>query len=669
VDLATPFVPAVALPDAAPVATPAQAPTPSRGDQTLSGRLIALDGAGLSRLRVELLSGETVVAATESGSDGTYTLSGLAKGRYRLRVSGAGVVPAAIESVTAPARNIGVVVSRRVALAGRVVGGAPGPAVLEIASTSLAEPRRLSTAPDGSFALADLPEGRYRLSARRGSDAGELSDVARFGPGPFVPVEVRIGPASVVRGRVVSGEGGVAGAWLVLEPAEDEVTPRRARTDGTGAFRFDGVVPGSWTLDVEAAGVSLPARLPVDARAARETELTVTLVPATSIAGEIVDLAGQPIDGAEISLVGDDGTWSAATRARRRAWLEGRALGRSGKLIPAGELGVVLGPVPYPPPPGATQALLAERDASAPGERFASDASGRFVLTSVRPGQWRVRARHPDFAPGEAEVPAYGPARLVLRRGATLVGTVSDATGPRFGVRIAAGDEVVFSDEAGRFRLAHVLGDVTLRATPRGEPPVSRLVVVSDADEGKVLETSIVLGTPVASESGPVAAATTGDLELEVRDASTFGAIGDFAVELRGPGPTVRRRGKSGVMTVRELATGTWKLSVTARGFARREEPLVIAAAPPTRVRVELVQGATVGGTVYDEHGDAVAGAEVSCGGVSARTSGTGSFRLTGVPPGEAAVVASHDTRGRGETRVPLRGGDEVLTVEVRIGR
>ena len=71
--------------------------------------------------------------------------------------------------------------------------------------------------------------------------------------------------------------------------------------------------------------------------------------------------------------------------------------------------------------------------------------------------------------------------------------------------------------------------------------------------------------------------------------------------------------------------------------------------------------------TVYDAHGDVVRGATVESGGVRATTDVAGRFRLADVPPGDVAVRASHPAAGAGETLVPLRSGDEVLTLAIRL--
>ena len=78
--------------------------------------------------------------------------------------------------------------------------------------------------------------------------------------------------------------------------------------------------------------------------------------------------------------------------------------------------------------------------------------------------------------------------------------------------------------------------------------------------------------------------------------------------------------------------------------------------------------GATVAGTVYGRSGAPVAGARVECGLVAARTNRFGSFRLSGVPVGEVEVRASHPEEGGGAVTVPLHSGDEVLTLQIRLG-
>src|SRR5262249_58958197 len=65
------------------------------------------------------------------------------------------------------------------------------------------------------------------------------------------------------------------------------------------------------------------------------------------------DRGGAGIAGAVVEMVGADGRVlvSAVERARRAAWAAGTAAA-GGRLLPVGDLGVTIGPIPYPPPAG-----------------------------------------------------------------------------------------------------------------------------------------------------------------------------------------------------------------------------------------------------------------------------------------------------------------------------
>ena len=123
-------------------------------------------------------------------------------------------------------------------------------------------------------------------------------------------------------------------------------------------------------------------------------------------------------------------------------------------------------------------------------------------------------------------------------------------------------------------------------------------------------------------------------------------------------------------LSLAPLVPGTWRLTVEARGFATRVFDVEVRAGDvQTGVWLDMQVGATVGGTVYDEHGEAVSGATVTCGLVSTTTDRLGSFKLRGVYPGDVPVVVSHPTAGAGQLVVPLRSGDDLSTLEIRVAR
>jgi hypothetical protein len=224
---------------------------------------------------------------------------------------------------------------------------------------------------------------------------------------------------------------------------------------------------------------------------------------------------------------------------------------------------------------------------------------------------------------------------------------------------------VTFSDISGRYHIPHVTGRVTVRAGARGYASAQRELV---AEEGARLEESFSLAATGEPGAPPEADLPRGSITADLRDGQTLGPLLSFQVTARGPGgQVVERAGTRGELELGPLSPGRWTVTVEARGYASRAATVEVAAGEPTPLRVELTQGATIGGTVYSRRGEPVAGAEVTCGLARGKTNRNGDFRLAGVPAGDVVVRAAHPEEGRGELTVPLRNGDEALTLELRL--
>jgi hypothetical protein len=482
-------------------------------------------------------------------------------------------------------------------------------------------------------------------------DAAPAPDGA---PAPAPP------PGAVLVGRVVDLAGKPIGALVV---ATHESGAFRAATDPLGIFLLP-VPEGELTVDVHAGGF-----LPPSPRAARAGELVVfALDPGATVTGRVVDPAGFPVAGAELELDGEGRVVTAAERARRRLWAEGAtdAPTRS-RLLRVGELGVLLGKIP--PIPARPIERVAATGAG-PVNELVTAADGTFTVRAVPPGRWTLRVRHPDFADGASEPSAVPgpPIAVTLARGGEVTGRVTDPGGaPILGATVVVRDRagtraVVFTAGDGSYRHLHVRGDVAVRASARGFAAAERAVSVAEGGAETVDFSLAATGAPAAAPG------ETGAIAADLRDGSTLGPLLDFRVTARGPaGARVERTGTQGELALGPLAPGRWTLTVSAKGYAPRAVWVDVVAGEPTPVRIELTQGATIGGTVYGRHGDPVAGAEVSAGLVRAKTSSTGAFRLAGVPSGNVAVVATHPTEGRGAIQVPLRNGDEALTLAIRL--
>jgi protocatechuate 3,4-dioxygenase beta subunit len=491
---------------------PALAPRRGSGDQTLTGTVIDAGGAPVSSVSVSAepedraAPVEVVVAGT--GQDGAFTLEGLSAGRFRLRVEGPGVLTAEVRFVEAPASGIRIAVSREVAVEGRVLAPDGRPAAgVEVRLARGAQPLEATSDAAGRFHFAGLPEGHYRVWAYRREQASAAVAADRVGAGPFSPVDLVLAPAAVLVGQVVnevSGRGVVADVTLV---ADDPDQPARAaRSDAAGRFTIEGVPFGRWTADARA-----PGYLSADAvrfLAASDYAPLILLEPGAAITGRVLDADGRPIEGATVLARGQgaDGAGqeiSAATLARApgpgedmsaavETWKVGTtATGLT--FIPRGELGVVVGPLPYPPPPGAgllrvASPLAAEAAGLPPlpidpdvAPRLTTDAAGSFRITGVPPGRYQVWAHKDGLADGSTAPFQVDLGRdiadlaIALGAGLTVEGQVVDDGGAAVsGATVAAqprgGGEpaVVNTGPDGRYQLGPLAGDQHLVVTAVG---------------------------------------------------------------------------------------------------------------------------------------------------------------------------------------------------------
>ncbi len=718
----------------------------------------------------------------ETAKDGSFEITGLAAGAYRVSVEGAAVISAEVRRVDVPGAALTVMVARRVIIEGLVTdeGVAAAGASVEVAGASLELPRVVVCGKDGRFLIDDLPEGAYALSARRGARAARAAEVERFGVGPWPELAVTLGPAAVVEGRVIDAatRAPIAFAHVWLTP--DEGPTRTAVAGADGAFVLEGVLPGPWSVDAVAPGYLAPVAEGLQVAAGQTLAVDVPMAPGGVVVGRVVDARGEPVVGARVELEGEgkDGRTvvvSVGTRARRYARAYGTVIaGAAGAVarpradfLPLGELGVLLGPVPFAPPPGgrvgaATLAAAPADPGATPTGAAATAAAeaglvtgadGGFRIDALPAGRFVVRATHPDFAGGASAALSLASAatspevKVVLVRGATVAGRVLDASGVSSpGARVTAwrGEELVattFADETGRYQMARLTGKLVLRAADERGGEGELALTLGAPDDGRTLERDVRLaasggaldggvedpqGRPIAGVRVTVAgrgrAATTdgdgrftlvnlpaGALELElthpdwprarlgpyqagaravrlvlragggidglVRDAHTRARIASFALRAEGPaGETRTQTHRAGEFELAALTPGRWTLRFAAPGYAaQRVEVDVPAGREPRAITVadlavDLSRGASISGTVYDRHGESVRAATVECAGVRATTDKLGRYRLVDVPAGDVTVTASHAEAGQGAKKVAVRAGDEVTTLDVRLG-
>jgi hypothetical protein len=162
-----------------------------------------------------------------------------------------------------------------------------------------------------------------------------------------------------------------------------------------------------------------------------------------------------------------------------------------------------------------------------------------------------------------------------------------------------------------------------------------------------------------------------GGIRVSVRDAHTGAPIGVGRVTADGPHAAHHEAAiASGGARLAPLRAGRWTVRAEAPGYA---VAAVATDVPPgdardavtvAELRIELARGARIAGVVRDPHGARAHGARVRAGALETATDQDGAFLLDDVPAGDIRVTAELGDH-HGETRIPLRPGDDLKSVEI----
>lgn len=172
--------------------------------QLLTGTVVdasgqPVDGAELA-IEPELVAPADATAGSDAGvvpsllyaaasrQDGTFSVGVADAGRYRVNVSGAGLVPAELRYVAIPGEALRVVVARQVRIDGKVMDGTRPVvgATVGVRSDAIGGGISTTTDRDGAFHFPELPEGRYQVYAWKEQLVARTQVVPRYGGGPFL---------------------------------------------------------------------------------------------------------------------------------------------------------------------------------------------------------------------------------------------------------------------------------------------------------------------------------------------------------------------------------------------------------------------------------------------------------------------------------------------------
>lgn len=295
------------------------------------------------------LVGNTTLMRNASGGE-TVALQPGEDGRFFVAATGEGGAVAAsgpIEWKGAQARDTEITV--RPGAGGTITARSddPGWTGVTVTATNMTLPENetgnehTALLEGGTARFADLPPGDYLLVAM--GEAGGASAVnVELSPG--ADVQVRLEPAALhtLRGRVVSGGRGVAGAAVTLSPqTEGGPPPQTAETAGDGSFSFRDLSPFAYIIQVAAGDAQRPLKgqKPVTVERHRPpADVLVDLTPAPSVKLEFppawkitpgMSISFANLDTREVNRVAWDGDKASATLApgSYEVWREDAVLG------------------------------------------------------------------------------------------------------------------------------------------------------------------------------------------------------------------------------------------------------------------------------------------------------------------------------------------------------
>lgn len=557
-----------------------------------------------------------------------------ANGRYKLEGLGAG--PVALVASARAHRRVGresVRPGTRLDLlllpGSSILGMVRGPDGKGLAGAQVAaESQRVfpeveTTRSDGSFEMAGLAPGAYRMWAHRSGIGTSVIEETELQRDSDTRVALHVQAGVAVEGRLVTAaEKPVIGAISILELDGTRSAllgnVLRVASAADGRFRLSDMPPGDHVLAVQAEGFA-PKRvdLMVPAAPTEPVDLgAIEMDRGLTIQGRVVDKDRHPVSG-----------------ARLVAWLE-------------------------------TSNTEATPEAG-------SEADGGFVLAGLEPGAYSVGVTADGYG-GQIRPVEAGADKVLfmLQPAGTITGQVVDERGsPVPAFRVAAqlqpdkmgtavygsGGKSVESDD-GRFALEDVAeGTYRVEASAETKRPglvkdvVVRRGATTDAGRIRLEAGGTIRGVVVDTRGAPIASATV--------SASDGGR--------RRPAQGDASTGMDGSFEIEGAPVGTVEVTASHPDYATsKSEPVTVDPAQgPATVRVVLSDGGRVAGHARRRDGSGVPGARFQVGRIEQGWRQNRSLMEAPVSPGDGSFAVEHVPAGLNRVQLLMddgRGGSDL---------
>ena len=282
----------------------------------VGARVVALLESESGRDAAELAARLRPSQTTQTDRAGRYQLGELSPGSYALAATAPGRTAGLQSHVVVlpgePQRGLDLIVGGQGFVVAGTVGDAGAGAIAGATIRAVTLPAEGETATlyevmtdaRGAFAV-QLPVAAYRLTAVA---AGYGPASAAVMPGARTPIDLRLGPAGSVRGRVVDGVGGgpAAGMTISARPFSGPGAEREAFTVAAAAdghFELRDLPPGQYRLQASGRARLGEARAPITITAGPVAdEVEIAVERAAEVVGRVHDESGRPLAGRSPAL-------------------------------------------------------------------------------------------------------------------------------------------------------------------------------------------------------------------------------------------------------------------------------------------------------------------------------------------------------------------------------
>jgi len=267
---------------------------------------------------------------TLTDENGEFCLSRVAPGQYTIAVTAQGFRAGHENRVKPGGAGLVIELVEQGLVSGRVLanGEAPiGPYTVQLRQTHpgqkitsrIGKPVTLTNT-DGSFSIECTQSGTFMIEGRATGFAPTFSDEFRFTQGqPMNNVIVRLTNGGSITGNIVDPDGKPVPRPRITTHANDwtnslfdralgdqfptNVTQKATTGNGAGRFELENLTAETYQIRVRAPGFCEATMKDVFVTEGKDTNVgQVQLIRGGEITGTVIDLAGQPVVGATVSL-------------------------------------------------------------------------------------------------------------------------------------------------------------------------------------------------------------------------------------------------------------------------------------------------------------------------------------------------------------------------------